>query len=189
MKVFFTLCFTLSSLFIFAQAPVNDDCSGLIDLGVVPYCSMPAQYTNVNATASNISATDNIPACFNNNAERDVWFQFTIPSDGSILDVSISVYGNVNGNGTLQMPEVAIYRGDCVLEGLAELDCATAAVNVNEVHLDQFGLTPGLPYFLRINDYSATAAANAPGSKRQSASVSSNNSPVAAAASCVRRGT
>lgn len=161
MKVFFTLFFTLIALSLFSQAPANDDCSGLIDLGEIPYCSAPAQYTNLNATASNISALDNIPVCFNNNAERDVWFQFTVPNDGSILDIRISVFGNVEGNGLLQMPEVAIYRGDCSFEGLAELDCAVAPINVNEVHLDQFGLTPGLPYFLRINDYSETAAPNA----------------------------
>lgn len=161
MKVFLSILFSACSLVLFAQAPVNDDCAGLIDLGEVPYCSDPAQYTNVGATASDISLTDNIPACFNNGVERDVWFQFTLPADGSIVDIEISVYGNVDGNGTLQMPQVAIYRGDCIYEGLAELDCAAAPLNVNEVHLEQFGLTPGIPYFLRINDYSATASPNA----------------------------
>lgn len=163
MKAFSTLISIL--LFPFAsiaQAPVNDDCAGIIDLGVVPYCSSPAQYTNVNATASVIDVPGaNIPACFNNGVERDVWFQFTIPADGSIVDVEISIFGDVGGNGTMKMPQVAIYRGDCAFGELAELDCAAAPLNVNEVHLQQFGLTPGLPYFLRINDYSATAAPNA----------------------------
>ncbi len=161
MKAFFTFCFFLSTLTVFSQAPVNDDCSGLIDVGMVPYCSNPAQYTNVGATASNIDPVNNIPNCFNGTVDRDVWFQFTVPDDGSILDVSISVFGDVAGNGTLQMPQVAIYRGDCAFGQLAELDCAAAGVDVNEVHLDQFGLTPGLIYYLRINDFSATAAANA----------------------------
>ncbi len=161
MKAFFTFCFFLSTLAVFSQAPVNDDCNGVIDVGLVPFCSAPAQYTNVGATASNIDPVDNIPNCFNNNAERDVWFQFTVPDDGSIVDVSISVFGAIAGNGTLQMPQVAIYRGDCAFGQLAELDCAAAAVDVNVIQLDQFGLTPGLVYFLRINDYSATAAANA----------------------------
>jgi len=162
MKTFSTLIFSLCSLWVLAQAPANDDCSGLIDLGEVPYCSDPAQYTNVNATTSVIAVpTENIPACFNNEADRDVWFQFTLPADGSIVDVSISVFGNVFGNGTMQMPQVAIYRGDCVFGGLAELDCAAAPLNVNQVVLEQFGLTPGIPYYLRINDYSATAAPNA----------------------------
>lgn len=162
MKTFITFFFSICSLWIFAQAPVNDDCSGLIDLGEVPYCSDPGQYTNVNATTSVVAVpAENIPACFNNEADRDVWFQFTLPADGSIVDVAISVFGNMNGNGTLQMPQVAIYRGDCVFGGLAELDCAAAPLNVNEVVLEQFGLTPGIPYYLRINDYSATGSPNA----------------------------
>jgi len=161
MKAFFTFCFFLSTLTVFSQAPANDECSGLIDLGEIPYCSAPAAYTNVGATASNIDPGANIPSCFNNNAERDIWFQFTLPADGSIVDISIAIYGNVAGNGTLQMPQVAIYRGDCTFGGLAELDCAAAPLGVNELHLNQFGLTVGIPYFLRINDYSATAAANA----------------------------
>jgi len=162
MKTFFTLFFSFCSLLAVAQAPVNDNCAGLIDLGVVPFCSNPAQYTNVNATTSVIAVpAENIPACFNNEADRDVWFQFTLPADGSIVDINISVFGNVFGNGTMQMPQVAIYRGDCVFGGLAELDCAAAPLNVNQVSLEQFGLTPGIPYFLRINDYSATANPNA----------------------------
>jgi len=163
MKAIATLISILTLSFsVNAQAPVNDDCSGIINLGEAPFCSDPAQYTNVDATASVIDIPSaNIPACFNNGVERDVWFQFTLPADGSLVDVEISVFGNVDGNGTMQMPQVAIYRGDCAFGELAELDCASALLNVNEVHLEQFGLTPGIPYYLRINDYSATGTPNA----------------------------
>lgn len=160
MRLIFSLAILLFSAFAHAQAPVNDDCAGLIDLGILPYCSNPAQYTNLNATASDIDAVNNVPICFNGNPERDVWFQFTPPADGSIVDIVVSVYGNVDGNGTLRMPQVALYRGDCEFGGLAELNCAAAPLNVNQVQLQQFGLTPNVPYFLRINDYSATAAPN-----------------------------
>jgi gliding motility-associated-like protein len=160
MKLILTLTCSLLAIFCVAQAPVNDDCLGIINLGEVPYCSAAAQYTNVNATASNIDAVNNIPSCFNG-VQRDVWFQFTLPADGSIIDISINVFGNIDGNGTMSMPQVAIYRGDCEFNGLAELACAAAPLNVNQVQLEQFGLTPGIPYFLRINDYSATAASNA----------------------------
>lgn len=162
MRLLTITLFCLITVAISAQAPVNDDCAGLIDLGEAPFCSDPAQYTNVNAGASIIDVgAANIPACFDNGVDRDVWFQFTVPADGSLVDVIINVYGNVNGNGTMQMPQVAIYRGDCQFGGLAELDCASAPLNVNEVSLAVLGLTPGLPYFLRINDYSATASPNA----------------------------
>ena len=146
---------------VIAQAPVNDDCSGIINLGELPYCAQAAAYSNVNATTSQIDATNNIPSCWNNVGERDVWFQFSTPADGSITDVSIQVLGDILGNGTLKMPQLAIYRGDCVFGGLAELACVAAPVNVNEVTLEVFGLSPGTPYYLRINDYSVNASSNA----------------------------
>jgi hypothetical protein len=155
---FFLLLFSVA---LQAQAPVNDDCTGLINLGEIPYCSTPAQYTNVDATASNIDPVFNIPTCFTSgDVQRDVWFQFTVPADGSIVDVTVQVLGNIDGNGTLENPQVAVYRGDCELGGLNELACASAPNGTNEISLDLFGLTPGLNYFLRINDYSATATPN-----------------------------
>ncbi len=144
-----------------AQAPINDDCSGIIDLGEVPYCSQPGQFTNVNATTSNIDGSANIPSCWNNLADRDVWFQFILPADGSIVDVTIDLWGNIAGNGTMEMPQIAVYRGDCIFNGLAELACLAAPLNINEVHMELFDLTPGVPYFIRVNDYSATASPNA----------------------------
>ena len=150
-----------SCLLASAQAPINDECTGIIDLGAIPYCSQVAQFTNVNATTSNIDPTFNVPGCWNNPGDRDVWFQFSLPANGSIVDISIDIYGNIAGSGTLKMPQLAVYRGDCEFGGLAELACIAAPLNVNELHLDLFGLTPGVPYFLRINDYSATATPNA----------------------------
>jgi gliding motility-associated-like protein len=160
MKAIFALLILIFPFVAFGQVPVNDNCSGIINVGQVPFCSNPGQYTNLNATASNIDPVFNIPACFNNPASRDVWFQFSTPADGSITDVSIDIFGDVNGNGTLRMPQVAIYRGDCVVGGLDILDCAAAPLNINQLHLEQFGLTAGATYFLRINDYSASAAPN-----------------------------
>lgn len=161
MKLIFSILLSsLSFQYLFAQAPLNDDCSGIIDLGEVPYCSLPEQFSNVNATTSLIDPTSNVPSCWNNLGDRDVWFQFSLPADGSITDIQIQVLGDIAGNGTLQMPQLAIYRGDCVLGGLAELACIAAPLNVNELQLDIFGLTPGVPYFLRINDYSASASPN-----------------------------
>jgi gliding motility-associated-like protein len=161
MKHIYALFLLLFSCTIMMAQPINDDCSGIIDLGVAPYCSQPAQYTNVGATASNIDPVANIPACFTSGGvSRDVWFQFTVPSDGSIIDFTVQVLGNIGGNGTLRNPQVAVYRGDCEFGGLAELDCISAPNGTNDLSLDLFGLTPGLTYFLRINDYSATGTPN-----------------------------
>lgn len=161
MKLLLLIPFAVFAGQICAQFPINDECSGAIDLGIVPFCSNPAQYTNVNASASNIDPQFNIPTCFNNAVSRDVWFKFTLPSDGSITDVTTSIWGDVGGNGTLRMPQVALYRGDCSFGGLSELGCAAAPLNVNEVQLDILGLQAGETYYLRINDYSATGSSNA----------------------------
>jgi hypothetical protein len=140
---------------ILAQAPANDDCAGLIDLGMAPVCPQDT-FTNLNATPSNIGF-DNAPSCFNSGvAERDVWFMFTCPD--TLFDFRITVTG-VGVDGMVN-PEFAVYRGDCVTDGLAELLCAKADLGENAVFLDVTGLTPGIQYFIRISDYSATAAPN-----------------------------
>ncbi len=151
---FFAFCGALA-----AQAPVNDNCSGVIDLGVVPACPTTA-FTNVNATASNIGFGNN-PSCFNGGtAQRDVWFAFT--TGDTLVDVSINLTGiNTGPNGApITNPQIAVYRGDCAFDGLAEIACISSPNGSTQVGLDILGLTPGVTYFLRINDYSATASPN-----------------------------
>lgn len=157
----FALLLSLSS--IFAQAPANDDCSGLVDLGIAPICPILDTFTNVNATQSVVFSTgsDNIPSCFTGGTvDRDVWFSFTVPPSGDIIDFTVTVTGIDGPNGNILQPQVAVYRGDCELDGLQELNCATSAPGETEVSIDLQGLTPGLPYFLRISDWSASASPN-----------------------------
>lgn len=138
-----------------AQAPVNDDCSGLIDLGMAPVCP-PDTFTNVNATATDIGF-DNNPTCFNGNtAEHDVWFAFTCPD--TLFNFRITLTGV--GANPITNPEFAIYRGDCTFDGLAELLCGIADNNETGLFIDVTGLTPGVQYFIRVSDWSPTAAAN-----------------------------
>ncbi len=153
--LFSFLCFQL-----FAQ-PINDDCNGVIDLGVAPICPFPDTFHNVNATQSMVFSDplDNIPTCFTGGViERDVWFQFTVPID--ILDFMVTVSG-VNGpNGSIAQPQIAVYRGDCLLDELVELTCATSNPGSTAVTIELTGLTPALPYFLRISDWSSNATPN-----------------------------
>ena len=108
MKILFTIPIAVFSFFFAAaQAPVNDDCAGIIDLGEAPYCSQPAQYTNVNATTSIIDLSANVPGSWKNVGDRDVWFQFSLRANGSLRDVTIGIWGNIGGNGTLNMRELA----------------------------------------------------------------------------------
>jgi gliding motility-associated-like protein len=153
--------FFLSFFFNLFSQPINDDCSGIVDLGVAPICPFPDTFNNVNATLSMAfsSPIDNVPSCFNGGTvDRDVWFQFTVPID--IVDFTINVTG-VNGlNGSITQPQIAIYRGDCLVDELVELNCATSNANSSVVTIDLLGLTPNLTYFLRINDWSINATPN-----------------------------
>ncbi|MEN0006839.1 MAG: choice-of-anchor L domain-containing protein, partial [Bacteroidota bacterium] len=158
MRFFITLLFAFAYLFAYAQ-PANDDCTGVIDLGVAPYCPDAVFFSNVGATASDIGF-GNSPSCFNGGlAENDVWFSF-IASD-TILDYTITVTGLSDGTDPpLTNPQIALYRGECMVDGLAELLCVSAEEGATEVELDANGLTPNVPYFIRISDYSATATPN-----------------------------
>jgi gliding motility-associated-like protein len=139
---------------IFAQAPSNDDCNNLIDLGTAPTC-LPDTFTNVLATPSNIGI-DNVPSCFNSTAARDVWFAFICPD--TLFDLRITLSGV--GVNTIVNPEMAIYRGECLPDELFEISCVKAALNDTTIYIDELGLTPGGQYFLRISDYSQTATPN-----------------------------
>ena len=166
MKKLFTFFFLVYSLGLCAQ-PINDDCTGLIDLGVVPYCSdsIGVFYTNLDATESDIG-NDNIPgpgACGNNDITfvgNDVWFAFT--TSDTIIDYTITVTGITDGLGSIPMsnPQIMVYRGDCSFDNLALLACGAADDGENVLELDVLGLDPNEIYFIRINDFSATANPN-----------------------------
>lgn len=157
MKQSLTLFLLFITSLAFAQ-PINDNCSGVIDLGIAPAC--PDQFfSNIGATASNIGFGNN-PSCFNGGlAPRDVWFSFT--TNDTTVDYSITVSGLANaGFPAMLNPQVALYRGECITDGLAELACISAAPGETQVRLDVYGLTPNVTYFLRISDYSPTATPN-----------------------------
>jgi gliding motility-associated-like protein len=140
--------------------PMNDDCGGLVNLGAAPICPAPGLYNNVNATESNIGM-DNFPSCFVATPERDVWFSFTaVPT---VANYEIILTGIADGTGTPSIvnPQIAVYRGDCGVDELVLLDCVSAANGETSISTVLAGLTPGLSYFLRINDWSASATPNA----------------------------
>ncbi len=146
----------------FAQ-PSYDDCTNAYNLGVAPACDTSTCFNNVNATTSVIfsNPADDINACFQGGTnQRDVWISF-VASD-TILDYTISLVGGSCGGpiaGIVQ-PQIAVYRGDCLPDELAELGCATSALGETSVSLNLNGLTPGFTYFIRVNDWSASATPN-----------------------------
>lgn len=159
MKQLLTLTLFFLSIGLLAQ-PANDDCSGLIDLGIAPACPDSIFFTNVDATASDIGF-GNIPNCFNGgNVNNDVWFAFT--TSDTIFDYTISITGLTDGLGSdpLVNPQIALYRGECMVDGLAELACESADSGESFIELDIEGLTPNVTYFIRVNDYSPSATPN-----------------------------
>lgn len=157
--VLFLLSISISS---YSQPP-NDECASLIDFGEGPICPIIDTFNNVNASGSLIFSdmSLNIPACFNGSTPNsDVWFSFTVPADGSVVDFQIDLSGVDGPNGSITQPQMAVYRGDCMLDGLDELLCVTSLAGEVNLTLDLPGLTPGITYYLRIEDWSATAAPN-----------------------------
>ena len=148
---FFLLLLLVMSQKLFAQ-PAYDDCPAL-DLGVAPFCDENVFFNNVNATTSNIGSF-NVPNCFSDaDLSRDVWISF-VASD-TILDYIITVTGKSDGtNPAMKYPEIALYRGDCAVDELALVLCASYNPTVSDtsVVLNAFGLTPGATYFMRIHD-------------------------------------
>ncbi len=162
MKYCITLIFSFFlSSGLLAQAPANDECSTAIDLGVAPFCDDATIFSNLDATDSSIGDF-NVPSCYSNGVvNRDVWFSFT-PSD-TITDYRITITGNSNGQAAIVNPQLTVYRGLCIPNGLAELICAETISNESEVRVDLFQLTLGVTYYLRVSDTSPTATPNAGG--------------------------
>ena len=161
-KILLPILFLVCSISLFAQ-PANDDCSGLIDLGVIPLCPDSLYFTNVDATESNIGI-DNFPiGCDGGDFSfvgRDVWFQFT--TNDTLVDINIDVIGinDPMGSTPLSNPQIAVYRGDCAFDELFLVKCGRADDGENTISIDVVGLDPNTPYFIRVNDWSNTGTPN-----------------------------
>ncbi len=159
-----TLIFLLISVITLFAQPVNDDCAGIIDLGVIPYCPDDEFFTNVDATESDIGSNNFPTGCSGvgdiTDVSRDVWFQFT--TDATTFDYTITVTGITDGMGStpLSNPQIAIYRGECLFDELSLLGCGKAADGEMEMAIDIIGLDPNTDYFIRINDWSPTGGDN-----------------------------
>lgn len=162
MRILLFFLFFSSQVTLLAQ-PSNDECATLVNLGEAPICPVLDTFNNVMATASVISSNTNanIPSCFNGSApDADVWFSFDIPADGSLVDVQIELDAVDGPNGGIVQPQMAIYRGDCSIDGLEELNCVAALPGENSLEIVLIGLTPGFTYYLRVEDWSASASPN-----------------------------
>ena len=130
----------LASQSLYAQ-PANDDCIDAIALtNLDDFCSGNGAYTTVNATLNN--SPD--PFCFPG-INSDVWFEFVATG----TDVSVEVFGNTGGSGTLDNPQFAIYSGDC--NNLVEIACASDAFDNNVAASYAGPLVPGQTYYIQVD--------------------------------------
>ncbi|MCB0533661.1 MAG: choice-of-anchor L domain-containing protein [Lewinellaceae bacterium] len=154
-QFYFFLVAWLMAASLLAQTPANDDCNAPINLGIAPNCTSDV-YTNVNATASDIGS-NNVPTCFGGGTPgNDVWFFFTCPS--APLDFRVELTGT--GANPITGTQLAVYRGDCSVDGLAELDCIAAPQGQSDLFLDLEALTPGAIYFIRVSDFAPGGNSN-----------------------------
>lgn len=147
-SLFFLLLLSISS---YAQ-PANDDCAGLIDLGIAPICDSTA-YTNLDATPTDIGA-NNQPDCFVSfPPSNDVWFQFQTAAD--VIDYTVTISGITDGPNAdaLNNIQFAIYRGFCGEGSLFFNNCAVGNLNEGVVSLDLENLTPSEIYFIRVDNF------------------------------------
>lgn len=136
---------------------VNDDCDQLVDLGPAPACSNTI-YSNLGATPSDIGF-GNLPSCFADGVvSGDVWFSFT--TSDTVFNYEIIITGTDQGGGSIVQPQIALYRGGCESDGLAELLCGSAEVGSTEFTLNAIGLTPNITYFVRIDHAASGQAGN-----------------------------
>ncbi len=156
------ILFALSTFFsagLFAQ-PFYDNCATPYDVGTVPFCDTTIFFNNIDATTSVVDP-DQFPTCFNGGVpNRDVWILFYASLDPDFVDYTITLTGVQNGSQpSITNPQVAVYRGECPDE-MFELTCVSGELGSTSVEVNVYGLIPGFPYYLRINDYSATAQPN-----------------------------
>ncbi len=147
---------SISYLSAFAQ-PANNECSGLIDLGVAPICETSNIFSNLGATASNTGGT---PSCFvSGGTQRDVWFAFTTAMGIETYFITVQGANNGTSGEAMSNPQLTFYRGNC--GNLSELGCVSADNGEGSVTFSISNLPAGQQFILRVNDYTASAIPNA----------------------------
>jgi outer membrane protein OmpA-like peptidoglycan-associated protein len=149
MKLRITILIFLTATFqyLLTGQPANDHCSRAFRLSdVSDWCSSPRQFTTFAATPSGIPN----PACFPSyhiEQDNDVWFRF----NAIATTVNISVIGDIRGNpkGTLQFPQVAVYRGSC--SGGKEIACISDSRGYHIVETFVNSLAVGETYYIRVD--------------------------------------
>jgi hypothetical protein len=127
---FLVLAFTTVSG-LFAQAPVNDDCSGALPLTIA---ANQAALVYTTASTSNATTATYTSTCWSTSYDDDIWYSFVATDTTLVLSIAnIATTGGVIGYSLQDAP--------C---GSTELSCGSGNVNVLS------GLTVGSTYYLSV---------------------------------------
>ncbi len=121
--------------------PANDNFANATNItaSINVACATTGVYTNVGATADKPR-----PSCWLAGPTNNVWFKFTAPASGFI---NAQVLVNTAAE-TMTWPHVAIFDAS-----LNELACEIAAGANTSACLGTSGLTPGVTYYIEVDDY------------------------------------
>jgi gliding motility-associated-like protein len=162
-KIFLITSFLLVSLFTWAQAPANDNCTTAQNLGTLPTpAACPSGVgTAVNVSGTNIGATAPSPyttllGCQTGGNQPgpalDVWYSFV--ASGNQVSINITP----GGAPTLPSPAITLWTGTC--GALVGFNCDNnGTVGGNNSVLFQ-PTTPGQTYYIQVSGMNAVAAGN-----------------------------
>lgn len=129
--------------------PVNDECSGAINLGIAASAAS-LQLTSINL----LDASQSQAGCAGT-ADDDVWFSFTATNDS----VLVFIDKTLTDNSVIQ-----IFTGSC--GALSSMSCITSAFGNTGGIVLATGLVPGTNYLLRSYGFGSFAATPVSGTLR-----------------------
>lgn len=152
-QLIFLLVFFILSVVTRAQVPVNDNCSGAINIpiGNPPACGTGVQQSTISTVVGNITnATPGNPYIFQPNcsgaggpnqavAANDVWYSF----------VATGFQASITINSTFANPNIAFYSGNCAALGGGIGGCAVGAGGNVSLVVNQ--MVPGTTYYLQVS--------------------------------------
>ena len=133
-----------------AQAPINDDPTGVVRLTLAATCTFTSA-TNVGATTTAPNGYTN-PGCGIATAPKDVWFRFTTDATGpGSTAAAITVAGTAAG-------QVRMFSSAGGGAGpFTSIGCASGGSNNSQApRLVVVGLTPATIYYVSVSGYGST---------------------------------
>ena len=144
--LFFCLFMLLGSSLV--AAPANDDCSRAFPIkNLSNWCSSPRQFTTQGATPSGIINAGCFPSSLLE-PDNDVWFKFTAKA----TTLNVRVIGAIQGTpkGSLQYPQLAVYRGSCGM-GMEEVACISDGRGYHIAETFVNSIIVGETYYIRVD--------------------------------------